>query len=480
MQATQAATFWIVLIACIGGVVVLVGLLFEAFAEKKRFRDINSFRRWKTLRVWGEWLVIGGIVVEIVVAGFTAIDEWRTKQIAIRNDPHKQPIFAFSAYACVVVRPSENRGDLDNTNLPSFGWAENAALFPYRAINPHHNDDSVSLFWGRASQMAKSGAGASDTASSRSDTVIKSIALYGNEKLLRFDVYFGIDVGNRTVPMENRSFYNPSLTPDDLEAVSLTLPCRGEVVGGIIEMNIDNGLLQRSFQIPKQRTFGNTASCVATNGTFVPLDWSPNTRASFDRSERIRLKKSADEAAFAKTGAELEAKANSDARKDRMISAEQRELFMSLLTGYPKTPIKVLVNPGDDESIKYAQRIRRLLDDAGYGGTNANLVTNSFWIYGGTNFVRWEPTPHTLIFAACPEKQFGWFLPVHTPFDSIKPVISSGLTNDPAAYALGCLECVRWAFSGIGLTGFYISNTNTLNYGEAGIIVPPRGKQSQP
>src|ERR1035441_2281257 len=130
----QTSTFWIVLIACIGGLVVLVGLWFEAFSEKKWFRDIKSFRRWQTLRVWGERLVIGGIVIEIIVAGFTAIDEWRIKQIAIRNDPHKQPIFVFSAYACVVVRPSENRGDLDNTNLPSFGWAENAALFPYRAI----------------------------------------------------------------------------------------------------------------------------------------------------------------------------------------------------------------------------------------------------------------------------------------------------------------------------------------------------------
>jgi hypothetical protein len=472
----QTSTFWIVLIACIGGVVVLVGLLFEAFAVKKWFRDIRSFRRWQTLRVWGEWLVIGGIVIEIIVAGFTAIDEWGIKQIAIRNDPHKQPIFAFSAYACVVVRPSENSGDLDNTNLPSFGWAENAALFPYRAIGPHYNDDSVSLFFGRASQMAKSGAGASDTGSSRSDTVIKSIALYGSEKLLRFDVYFGIEAGNKTVPTANRSFYNPSLTPDDLKAVSFMLPCRGEVVGGIIEMNIDNGLVQRSFQIPKQRAFGNTASSVATNGTFIPLDWSPEIRADFDRSERIRLKKGADEADFAKTGAELEAKANSDAKKDRIISGEQRGLFMSLVAGYPRTPIKVFVNAGDAESIRYAQRIRLLLDDAGYSGTNSNVITNDGWIYFGTNFVRWEPTPHTLIFAACPEQQFGWFLPVHTPFDSIKPVISSGLTNDPAAYALGSLECVRWAFSGIGLTGFYISNTNILNYGETGIIVPPRGK----
>jgi hypothetical protein len=70
--------------------------------------------------------------------------------------------------------------------------------------------------------------------------------------------------------------------------------------------------------------------------------------------------------------------------------------------------------------------------------------------------------------------KYGLMFPVGTPFNSIKPVISAGLTNDPVFYAAGKLECAKWGFSGIGLNGFYIANTNLLKPGEAGIIVPPK------
>ena len=476
MHPAQASTFWTVLIACIGGVVVVLGLLFETLADKKSFADIKSFRRWHTLKGWGEWLVIAGVAIEVIVAGFTAIDEWETKQVATKNDPQKRPLFALSAYAYVVVRPLEPCNDLQDTNIPSQLWAENCALFPLRVVAGKGNGDPVWLRLGRASQLGTRQGG--EEASMNSDTVVKSIALYGKEKLLRFDAYFGTDTGENALPMSNRNLFNPLLTPEHLNALTLSLPLRCEIVEGIVQLNIDNGIIQRFFQIPKQETFGNSAGTVATNGTFVALDWSPEVRADFAKSESIRLKKSADEAVFAKTGADLEAKANSDAKKDRIISKEQRKLFTNLLSGYPRTPIKVFVNAGDAETIAYAKNIRLLLDDAGYSGTNSNVITNDLWFYSGTNVVRWEPTPHTLIFMACPEKQFGFSVPVHTRFDSIKPVISSGLTNDPAGYALGSLECVRWGFSGIGLTGFYVPNTNILNYGEAGIFVPPRGKES--
>jgi hypothetical protein len=55
------------------------------------------------------------------------------------------------------------------------------------------------------------------------------------------------------------------------------------------------------------------------------------------------------------------------------------------LSGYPRTPIKVFVNAGDAETIAYAKNIRLLLDDAGYSGTNSNVITNDLWFYSGTN-----------------------------------------------------------------------------------------------
>lgn len=239
-------------------------------------------------------------------------------------------------------------------------------------------------------------------------------------------------------------------------------------------MSIDNGQIQRSFKIPKQTPLGNAATSVATNGTFVAIDWNPQLLTNFAKSESIRLKKIADGDAFVKKGNELEEAANNDTNKERTISDEQVELFISLLKDYPKIPIKVFVNPEDVESVKYARKIRHLLDSAGYRG---GLMPVGGDIYITTNSVKFSPAlPHTLVYFALPEKKFGWVIPISTPFDSIKPVISSGLTNDPGIFAIGSLDCVKWAFSGIGLNGFYTSSTNLLQYGEVGIFVPRKAK----
>jgi hypothetical protein len=415
-----------------------------------------------------------GIAVEIADAGYAANEGWQLRQMAIKNDPHKQPIFAISAYAYVVVRPLEHVTDLEDTNLPSMPWMENAAHFPYKPI-AEGNGGTVWLELGLASEMARSMNGIE--ASLNSDCVIKTIALAGSEKLLRLDMYFGIDPHQNSLPPQNRNFQNSLLTPDDLDSVNLVLPIRCEIIEGGMEINIDNGQIHRAFRIPKQTTFGQSATSVATNGGFVPLDWSPATRANFEKSENIRLKKASDESAFLANGVMLETEANGDKTKDRIVSDEQKELFISLLKNYPKTPIKIFVNPENPESVTYAKKIRQLLDAANYGGSGGGIITNTGDIYTGTNFVKWQLTPHTLIFAALPHPKWGWIIPVHDTFDSFKPVISSGLTNEPNLYAVGSLDCVRWAFRGIGLNGFYIGNaTNLLNPGEVGIIVPAKAK----
>jgi hypothetical protein len=386
-------------------------------------------------------------------------------------DLSKKPIFAFSAYAYVVVKPLEHEDDLENTNLPTMPWAPGCALFPFRRI-PTGNGDSTWLDLGQASKMGNS-MGASG-ASVRSDCVIKTIALNGHEKFLRFDIYFGIDADNKTVPTQNRSFQNSSLTPDNLNAINLVLPIRSEIIEGRIEMNIDNGQIERSFQIPKQTTFGQSATSVATNGNFIPLDWSPTIRADFEKSEKIRLKKMADEADFLKTGRWLELKVNGDTTKDRAISDEQKILFIDLLKRYPKTPIRVFTWGWDTngETIKYARKIEQLLQSAGYGGGDIIPI-------GSTNSdLKSLFSSNALVFLTfgSPTNWQDTFMPVGTPFNDIKPVISSGLTNDANMFHRGILNCVKWGFSGIGLEGNFSMDDRVLKSSEVGIIVLPKNR----
>lgn len=93
----------------------MVGLLMETLAEKKWFKNITAYRRWESAKCWGEWLVILGIVVEIVVAGWFAKDEWQTIQIAKENDPLNQPIT--DIFAMVEFRVNKS----DFSELPIFG-----------------------------------------------------------------------------------------------------------------------------------------------------------------------------------------------------------------------------------------------------------------------------------------------------------------------------------------------------------------------
>jgi len=93
MQTSAASVFWPVFFACIGGAFVFVGLLLETLSDKQWFKTLDSFKRWKSLKHCGEWLVIAGIVVEMVDAGVTA---WEIKQ-ADKINPLNQPIGLLAA-----------------------------------------------------------------------------------------------------------------------------------------------------------------------------------------------------------------------------------------------------------------------------------------------------------------------------------------------------------------------------------------------
>ena len=79
METETASYFGFVLAACFGGGIVLVGLVMETLSEKKWFKNVKTFRQCESIKRYGEWVVIGGILFEVVVAGVFANEEWHIK-----------------------------------------------------------------------------------------------------------------------------------------------------------------------------------------------------------------------------------------------------------------------------------------------------------------------------------------------------------------------------------------------------------------
>jgi hypothetical protein len=94
---TTSSVFWVVVFAASGGVIVFVGLLMERFSEKEWHKNLSDFRRCKSTNVWGEWIVMVGILIEIGVGIFSAIEVWE-------NEPANRPIRDMSALVSFRVK----------------------------------------------------------------------------------------------------------------------------------------------------------------------------------------------------------------------------------------------------------------------------------------------------------------------------------------------------------------------------------------
>jgi hypothetical protein len=460
------ASSWVWLIAAsIGAIIVFAGLLMEKIAERKTEKHIPSFiESHKWLENLGWIFLMVGILVEIGV-GFVLAAKEKKDIDAAKNAWQTQRIYAFEATATIVVRPLQPVTDF--ASLPKA--PPNALTFPQQTQSPKKDDSLIFLNLGRSVDIAK-GAYSRENAEIQDDEAYRSAA---GDNLIRFDIHFG---GHHENFFENKvgntwEFFNDSLTPEDLDAIDLVLPIRCEVISGEVKMEIDNGLTNMVFQIPKQTTFVCAATSVATNGTFVPINFSPEIRAQVGKSEEVERKKTEAQAEFLSRGIELEAIAHEGKSNDRTITDEQRGLFIKLLSEYPKTPVRVFAWSGDNETEKYAQQISQLLQAASYGnGEDIIRMGNT-----NGNFTS-QVSPNALIFLTYgnPTNAADSVIPISVPFNDIKPVISSGLTNEANMFHRGILDCVKWAFSGIGLNGDFFMDDTKLKSGEVGIIVMPK------
>lgn len=87
------------------------------------------------------------------------------------------------------------------------------------------------------------------------------------EKVVRLDLCFGEQ--NSEFPFIN----GDGISSSDVDAIALILPYAGEVLRGNVEMKI-NGSIQRTFQIPMQRTWRwSSITSIEKNDSFVPFDF---------------------------------------------------------------------------------------------------------------------------------------------------------------------------------------------------------------
>jgi hypothetical protein len=454
---SSLASMWVVIIAAAGGAIVFIGLLIEKVSELLDGRFLGKDHEIKAprgLELFGWSVLMFGILVEIGVAIWSANDAWQIRQIANKADLNKQPIFAVAGHAMVLAMPLERDNDFLNKKLE----ANDFPPLYFKVRYPDKgNADEATISFGRSAEMANA-TGIDETYIS-SDNVSESISTFGGRKLLRFDIWFG---------ESQNSFIKSPLTPEIFDSINILLPLHCVVVGGHAEINIDHDFIKREFEIPEQPYFGESASSVATNGTFVPLNWNPKIVSDFEKEDFIRTGMQDLRTKFIARGIELESKAHEGKSNDRIITDEQRDLFTNLLSEYPKTPIKIFVFSGDAEAEKYALRINQLLQSARYGA--------------GAEVVKIEGQPsqissNALVYLGYgnPTNPADGFIPISTPLNDIKPVISSGLTNEANMFHRGILNCVKWAFTGIGLNGdFFLEDTKLLKSGEVGIVVLPR------
>lgn len=286
MMETQSM-FVEILLAAIGGVFVVIGLLMEHFGDRNWYEyKCLPEKRSKSLKWFGEWFVIFGVGIEVLVAAVTAYGE-RQKFIAFKQqmdeaktniaqiDWRKQPIYAFEATATLIVRPLA--GDAAGfENLPKAPWFPPVSVEPGNPpYNPQRDPNQTWLYFGRAVDMAK-GPFVGTQAMVQSDKVERSLfrVINENEPMVRFDIHFHANA---------RDTFDSLIAPNNFDAIQLLVPIRCEIEWGELKMSFDNDLTNRTFQIPKQMTLVHMASSVETNGVFVPMDFDPKFREQVEK-----------------------------------------------------------------------------------------------------------------------------------------------------------------------------------------------------
>jgi len=267
------------ILAALGGEIAFFGLWIEKEADKAEKKEhlsnfLDEARRIKLKSKIGWWILMIGIGFEVLTATGLAIrDDWEIRNAnanALKNDPNKWQIFHVLGYAELSVHPLEPIWNTVNWRTNSNG-DKFEPLPHFGAITlPSPDKYEVELVLGKSLQLETNGWNlqiGSDRVSSL--PTITWLGAMTHENSISLKVYFGSSP-------EKTQISSSLLTPEDLDAVSLTLPFRCEILQGDVKMII-NGSIPKNFQIPPQTTIGDVATSVmTTNGDFEPLNLHPN------------------------------------------------------------------------------------------------------------------------------------------------------------------------------------------------------------
>jgi hypothetical protein len=259
LESSSFPTFSIIATAAAGGCIVFIGLAIEKFADWLNDKYIGGDDKpHKGLGLFGWWLLMLGIAVEIGVAISSAIEVRDISKLAMKNAPINQPIRRLTAYAQVEVIP------LSNINVKNSGLIRVVG-----ATNVHLSSPSFStnaLGW-VSLEIGTNGQSESKFSLSKSGW-IGSICLsahQGESDRIRFDIFFD----------KNDEVSNPeSLTVAQLNVARLI--GSGENFGfpaivacGRIELTC-NGFILKTFGIPPQTNKHAAVTSVESNGVFMP------------------------------------------------------------------------------------------------------------------------------------------------------------------------------------------------------------------
>lgn len=217
---------------------MLVGLLMETLSERKWFNNVKTFRRCECIKKSGEWLVIGGIVVEIIVAGIFATNEWQ-------NDPLNRPIRDIVAVVSIKVKGGDFK-EID-TKLRMHGkisWISVLKMFG-------HDDKPINL-------------GRDTLVSDDFSTMYLQPSM--NSDRLYFMRFAGVSIDSNP----NEAPAKEIIKIDKIGIEALFLPSNVEILGGDVEL-IVNSDVRRTFKILPQKildadtALGKYFVIVATN-----------------------------------------------------------------------------------------------------------------------------------------------------------------------------------------------------------------------
>jgi hypothetical protein len=134
------------ILAAIGGIIVLWGLLLEWKADKEwyfneQYSNLEDLRKCKFKAKCGAKLVMAGICVEIIIAIIFAILDVSEKW---KSDPRNKPISEVDALVYFVASGTNDAGTIESINWPDIRGTV-AVLMAYKTGEDKHRSDLTFL-----------------------------------------------------------------------------------------------------------------------------------------------------------------------------------------------------------------------------------------------------------------------------------------------------------------------------------------------